>query len=116
LHSELRRRAASRRALPCPSSYYYYYFFYFFLFYYYYFFIIIIIIIKRKKTRHVKIYLSVKNNIYVYVWSDMLYTLKKYNAERKKLAFKGKFTERPCKMISETNERGATANDSFLVC
>ena len=24
LHSELRRRAASRRALPCPSSYYYY--------------------------------------------------------------------------------------------
>jgi len=23
-YSELRRRAASRRALPCPSSYYYY--------------------------------------------------------------------------------------------
>ena len=26
LHSELRRRAASRRALPCPSSYYYFVF------------------------------------------------------------------------------------------
>ena len=28
LHSDLRRRAASRRALPCPSSYYYYYYYY----------------------------------------------------------------------------------------
>jgi len=27
LHSDLRRRAASRRALPCPSSYYYYYYY-----------------------------------------------------------------------------------------